>query len=218
LDQPVPDLNVLPVMDSYSRDMTRNIVEDLFARDPRIQLLINERSTGVVSCYLHGFRHAVKMGADYVIEMDGGGSHDPKSIPEFVRRLDQGYDCVFSTRFALGGRIVNHPLRRRLVSKIGTILANGVLGTHLSDMTSGYEGFRASVLRAIDEQIGFDEILSLRQASHFIQTELRYYCCRLRYCENPIIYVGSTSTLRNRVIINSLKALFLLRRRTPIFL
>ena len=218
LAQPVENITAVPVMDSYSKDRTQKIVEGMQARDPRVQLLFHPKSTGAVSCYLHGFRYAVSAGADYVIEMDGGGSHDPAEIPEFIRLLDAGNDCVFSTRFALGGGIVGHPLKRKLISKMGTILANAVLGTSLTDMTSGYEAFRADVLKAMDEQVGFDKILSLDRAGHFIQTEIRYYCSRLKYCEKPIIYAGSSTQLKNHTIINSLKALFILYRKPPITL
>jgi dolichol-phosphate mannosyltransferase len=218
LCQNIPDITVLPIMDAFSKDKTRLLIENFQEKDPRVQLVYHQKSTGGVSCYLHGFREAGKRGADYIVEMDGGGSHDPKEIPAFIRLLDQGNDCVFSSRFMEGGGMVNLPLTRRLISWGGTHLSNFVLGTRLTDMTSGFEAFRAPVLRAIDVQIGFDNILSLRQASHFIQTELRYYCGRLKYAEKPIIYKGSTSTLTNQTVINSLKALFELKNRPQVIL
>jgi dolichol-phosphate mannosyltransferase len=216
LSQGIGPITVLPVMDGFSKDNTLNLVENFQKRDPRVQLVFHEASTGVVSCYLRGFREAVKQGADYIIEMDGGGSHDPAEIPDFIRLLDGGNDCVFSSRFMKGGGMVDQPFKRRLISWAGTIVSNLVLGTKLSDMTSGYEAFRGSVLRAIDEKIGFDNILSLRKASHFIQTELRYYCARLTYAEKPIVYKGSTSTLRNETVVNSFKALFALKGRPQV--
>jgi dolichol-phosphate mannosyltransferase len=216
--QGVPDITVFPVMDGFSKDKTQALIETFQKKDPRIQLVFHHTSTGVVSCYLHGFREALKQGADYVVEMDGGGSHDPNELPDFIRLLDQGHDCVFSSRFTKGGGMVNQPLKRRLISWGGTRLSNLVLGTNMSDMTSGYEAFRAPVLRAIDEKIGFDNFLSLRKASHFIQTELRYYCSGLNYAEKPIVYKGSASTLTNQTVKNSLKALFMLKNRPKVFL
>jgi dolichol-phosphate mannosyltransferase len=218
LSQGVPDITILPIMDVFSKDKTQTIIENFEKKDPRVQLVFHHKSTGVVSCYLHGFREAEKRGADYIIEMDGGGSHNPKEIPDFIRLLNQGNDCVFSSRFMKGGGMVDQPLKRRLISWGGTVLSNLVLGTRLTDMTSGYEAFRAPVLWAIDEKIGFDNILSLRQASHFIQTELRYYCARLKYAEKPIVYKGSASTLNNRTVFNSLRALFALKGRPRVSL
>jgi dolichol-phosphate mannosyltransferase len=216
LSQGIEPITVLPVMDAFSKDSTLTLVEKYQNGDPRVQLIFHNASTGGVSCYLRGFREAVQRGADYVIEMDGGGSHDPVEISDFIRLLDEGNDCVFSSRFTKGGGMVGFPFKRRLLSWGGTLLSNLVLGTGLSDMTSGYEAFRAPVLRAIDEKIGFNNILSLRNASHFIQTELRYYCARLTYTEKPIVYKGSTSTLRNQTVVNSLKALFALKNRPQV--
>jgi dolichol-phosphate mannosyltransferase len=217
LKQPLENVTVMPVMDSFSKDRTQAIIESMQRNDPRIQLLYNKNSSGVVSCYLYGFDQAIRSGMDYIVEMDGGGSHDPKQIPRFVAPLEKGYDCVFSTRFSGGGGFRNHPLKRRIVSRVGTWLANAVLHTTLSDMTSGYEAYRAPVLQAIRDQIGFENILSL-QASHFIQTELRYYCASVKSCEVPIIYSGSTSTLKNATIYKSLLALFELKKRPSITL
>jgi dolichol-phosphate mannosyltransferase len=212
----IEPITILPVMDRFSTDGTLALVEAFRKKEPRVQHVFNKESTGVVSCYLHGFREAVKRGADYVVEMDAGGSHDPAEIPEFVRLLDMGNDCVFSSRFIRGGGMDDHSIKRRLISWGGTVLSNIVLGTRLTDMTSGFEAFRAPVLRAIDDKIGFDNILSLRNASHFIQTELRYYCAGLTCAEKPIVYKRSTSTLRNQTVINSLKALFLLKGRPQV--
>ena len=81
--------------------------------------------------------------------MDGGGSHKPSEIAQFVENLEKGYDCVWGSRYVAGGDISNHPLYRRVLSSGGTILANLVLGTKLKDMTSGFEGFQRKVLESM---------------------------------------------------------------------
>lgn len=204
----IPGLHIVTVMDDYSRDRTFDIIKEMSERNPSIDLLFYEKSFGFASCYLYGFKYAIEQGADYIIEMDAGWSHDPMGIPNYIKYLDEGYDCVFSSRFIKGAGIENHPLYRRLVSKWGTILANLVLGTKLSDMTSGYEAFRSEVLREID----LDNFIS-EKIPHFLNTELRYYCKRYRLKEIPIVYKGSTSTLRLKTVVKSLFALFALRRR-----
>ncbi|MDQ1328017.1 MAG: dolichol-phosphate mannosyltransferase, partial [Candidatus Poribacteria bacterium] len=204
----IPEIHIVPVMDSYSKDDTYDIVNRMSKGNPNIHLLFHEKSKGVVSCYLYGFKYALQQNADYIIEMDGGCSHDPKEIPNFIKYLDEGYDCVFSSRFMTGGGIENHPLYRRLVSKYGTILANLVLGTKLSDMTSGYEAFRREVLEKID----LDNMLSIN-ISHFYQTEMRYYCSKFNIYEIPITYKGSKSSLKSKTVFKSLRALFILKKR-----
>ncbi len=204
-------LCIIPVMDSYSKDNTRNKIEAMQQQGKPIHLLYYEKSTGVVSCYIHGFKYALDNNADYIIEMDAGGSHNPKDIPKFISLLDDGYDCVFSSRFIKGAGIKGHPLYRVLLSKYGTLLANLVLGTRLSDMTSGFEAFNANVLRHID----LDNMLALA-TTHFFQTEIRYYCSKLNITEIPIIYHGTSSSLRVDGVLKCLKLLFELRKRQPV--
>ena len=103
--------------------------------------------------------------------MDGGGSHLPGEIPLFIDKLEEGYECVWGSRFIPGGGLEDDPLYRRILSKGGTLLANYVLGTSLNDMTSGFEAFTKEVL----EQFDFDRFLS---TGHMYQTEM----AALRMC------------------------------------
>ena len=123
----------------------------------------------------------------------------------FIENLDKGYDCVWGSRFVEGGGISSQPLYRRILSSGGTILANVVLGTRLKDMTSGFEGFQAPVLR----KLKLDEFLSL---GHMYQTEMRYYCRKLNAIEVPIHYVGTASSLKGSSVTEALKLLFQLKR------
>lgn len=204
----VNNLHIVTVMDQYSKDRTYDIVKEMSRENPNIHLIFHDKSTGVVSCYIFGFKYALDCGADYIIEMDGGGSHDPNEIPNFIKYLNQGYDCVFGSRFIKGGGIENHPFYRRLISKYGTLLANVVLGTNFFDMTSGFEGFNRKVLEKID----LDNMLSIN-ISHFYQTEMKYYCSGFNIIEIPIKYRGSKSSLKFKTIYRSFFALFALKRR-----
>lgn len=199
------NLYVYPVIDSYSRDNTERIIREYEQKTRRVKCIFYKESRGVISCYLEGFRRALADGADYIIEMDGGGSHKPSEIPQFIRALENGYDCVWGSRFVEGGDISNHPLYRRLLSSGGTMLANVVLGTNLKDMTSGFEGFQRNVLARLD----FDKFLS---NGHMYQTEMRFYCRSLHTCEVPIHYTGGSSSLKWKSVTEALRILFQLKR------
>ncbi len=204
LQLPYDNLYIYIVMDSYSTDRTREIVEEYEQQTDKVKLIFYAESYGVISCYLEGFRHALKDGAERIIEMDGGGSHLPEEIPLFIERLERGYDCVWGSRFIKGGGIENQPLYRRFLSSAGTVLANAVLGTKLKDMTSGFEGFQRYVL----EGMCLDRFLS---TGHMYQTEMRYYCRRYRTVEVPIHYIGSNSSLRLKSVTEALRLLFRLK-------
>jgi dolichol-phosphate mannosyltransferase len=202
---PYENLYYYPVIDDYSKDDTEKIIRRKAEGNPRIKLIYYKESRGVISCYLEGYRQALLDGADRIIEMDGGLSHDPKQIPMYMDKLDQGYDCVWGSRFIKGGGVSDLPLYRRILSSGGTILANLVLGTRLKDMTSGYEAFQRHVL----ENINLDQIMS---TGHMYQTELRYYCTNLNCIEVPIHYVGSSTGLKLQTVIEALEILFKLKK------
>ena len=206
---PYDNLFLYPVIDSYSADRTEQIIRQAEnTYNSRVKCIFHSTSTGVISCYLYGFKKALEDGAERIIEMDGGGSHHPEELPQFIRYLDEGYDCVFGSRFMPGGDIDHLPLYRRVLSSGGTWLSNLVLGTHLSDMTSGFEAFQRPVLEHMD----LDAFLS---QGHIYQTEMRYYCRHLHYIEVPIHYTGSASSLKFKSISEAFSVLFRLKQHEP---
>lgn len=205
---PYDNLYIYPVIDSYSRDRTEEIIRRKESQNEKVKCIFYKESKGVISCYLEGFRRALADGAERILEMDGGGSHLPSEIPQFLQRMEEGYDCVWGSRFMEGGSMRQQPLYRRILSQGGTFLANLVLGTKLKDMTSGFEGFQRKVL----ESMNLDAFLS---TGHMYQTEMRFYCRKLRTIEVPIHYVGTASSLKGSSVTEALRILFQLKKNEP---
>lgn len=203
---PYDNLYIYPVVDSYSKDRTEEIIRDREKQSDKVKCIFYKESKGVISCYLEGFRQALEDGAQQIVEMDGGGSHLPVEIPQFIEKLNEGYDCVWGSRFMEGGSMREQPLYRRILSQGGTFLSNFVLGTKLKDMTSGFEGFQRQVL----ESMHLESFLS---TGHMYQTEMRYYCRKLRTVEVPIHYEGSASSLKGSSVTEALKILFMLKKQ-----
>ena len=202
---PYDNLYLYPVIDSYSKDDTESIIRSWETKTDRVKCIFYEKSTGVISCYLEGFRRAIEDGAEQILEMDGGGSHRPDEIPQFLEKMDEGYDCVWGSRFMAGGSMHEQPLYRRILSSGGTLLSNLVLGTRLKDMTSGFEYFRREIL----ESLNLDKFMS---TGHMYQTEMRFYCRNMKTVEVPIHYVGTASSLKVSSVTEALKLLFKLKK------
>ncbi len=205
LSLPYENLYLYTVLDNYTKDNTEKIVKEYENRTGRVKDIFYKESRGVVSCYLYGFKCALEDGAERIIEMDGGGSHQPSEISQFIERLDDGYECVWGSRFCEGGGLVNDPLYRRVLSKGGTILSNLVLGTKLHDMTSGFEAFQKQVLL----DMNFDKFLS---TGHMYQTEMRYYCRNKKSIEVPIHYIAGSSGLKFKSVVEAIRILFKLKK------
>ena len=210
MELPYDELYLYPIIDDYSQDRTETIIRDAEKKyHGRVKCVYYRESKGLISCYLHGFKIALQDGADRIIEMDGGGSHKPCELPYFIKALDEGYECVWGSRFMPNGAEKNVVWYRRMLSRGGTLLANFVLKTNLLDMTSGYEAFQADVLR----KLHLEKFLS---TGHMYQTEMKYYCRKCTCKEVPIHYIGGTSSLRFKSVLEACKILFCLKKNEKI--
>lgn len=193
------------VLDRVSRDGTLDLLRELEARLPHLRVVWAPENRCVVDAYLRGYREALDTGCDWVLEIDAGYSHQPADIPAFFEKMLEGFDCVFGTRFGPGGRISDSALKRKVISRGGTLLTNLLLGTKLSDMTSGFELFsRAALQHALDKGIN--------SRGHFFQTEIKAHCHGLRVAEVPIHYRAASDSVNNNVLRDAFSNLWRLFR------
>jgi dolichol-phosphate mannosyltransferase len=135
------------IVDKVSKDKTLELCNELSQKDARFKTIWAPENKIVVDAYIRGYREALINNHDIIIEMDAGLSHDPRTIPMFLRTLNEGNECAFGSRFINGGSIWQSTWYRWFFSKSGTLLSNILLGTKLHDMTSGYQGFHANVVK-----------------------------------------------------------------------
>ena len=188
------------VVDNVSKDRTLELCRKLSAQDARFVTIWAPENRNVVDAYIRGYREAHANGHAIIIEMDAGLSHDPRAIPMFLRVLNEGNECAFGSRFINGGSITESNYKRTLLSKVGTILSNVLLGTRMYDTTSGYQGFHRAI-------VGRFLAYPLRSQAHFNQTELRYLLRRSRFAEIPIHYKAPSPRVSQRAIGDSIKVL-----------
>lgn len=188
------------VVDNVSRDKTLELCNNLSLSDKRFFTVWEPKNKNVVDAYMTGYKQAAKNRHKFIIEMDAGLSHDPASLMTFLQLLNSGYDCVFGSRFIKGGFINKSNWRRTFLSRTGTILSCLLLGTKLSDATSGYQGFNSEI---VDKFLKY----KLLSKAHFYQTELRYLLRDSKYIEVPITYRAPSPSISSKSIINSIKVL-----------
>jgi dolichol-phosphate mannosyltransferase len=193
------------ILDRATRDNTQELLESLRESEPQLQVVWAPENRGVVDAYLRGYHEAIRAGCDWILEMDSGFSHQPSDIPKFFNRMLEGDDCVFGSRFCEGGKISESPIKRYILSRGGTLLANTLLGTKLSDMTSGFEMFSRPAL---------EEVLNrgIQSRGPFFQTEIKFYCRNLQISEVPIHYRAASHSISNKVLKDSFSNLWRLFR------
>ena len=175
------DLSIL-VVDDSSPDGTRAIVQEGFGSEPRVNLLVRNSKQGLGVAYLDGFNWAFSRGFDFIIEMDADGSHRAEDLVKLLSSSLET-DLVIGSRWIAGGEVLNWPVIRVLISKVGNRYAKLMLGTNISDMTSGFRVFRAEFLK---------NLVSEPVSSHgySFQVELAYRASKLgRVVEVPISFV-----------------------------
>ena len=142
-------VNVL-VVDDNSPDGTGQVADKMAADDERIKVLHRKGKGGLGGAYIAGFRWGLKEGYEVLCEMDADGSHSPEQLHLLLDRIDTGAELVIGSRYVKGGKMVNWPISRQLLSRAGNLYASVLLGAELSDITGGYRAYRRDVLEDLD--------------------------------------------------------------------
>ncbi|WP_198671518.1 polyprenol monophosphomannose synthase [Desertihabitans aurantiacus] len=196
-----PDVHVL-VADDNSPDGTGRIADALAADDDHVHVLHRRGKEGLGAAYLAGFGWALDHGYDVVVEMDADGSHQPEQLPRLLSALEHGADMVKGSRWIPGGKVVNWPLSRKILSRGGNLWTRLCLGVPLQDATGGYNAFHARTLRGI----GLDDVAS---AGYCFQVDLAWRALKAGFDvrEVPITFVErerGDSKMSQAIVIEAL--------------
>jgi dolichol-phosphate mannosyltransferase len=187
LRRAVPGADVL-VVDDASPDGTGQVADALAREDPAVHVLHRPGKAGLGAAYVAGFTWGLARGYDVLVEMDADGSHAPEQLPDLLAALDAGADLALGSRWVPGGRVVDWPRRRELLSRAGNTYARWAVGLPLADATGGYRAFRAEALRRLD-------LAGVDSAGYCFQVDLAWRAVRAgqRVVEVPITFVERTS-------------------------
>ena len=179
----VPHADLL-VVDDNSPDGTGDLADKLSEADSQIQVLHRTDKAGLGPAYIAGFHWAMERGYDVVVEMDADGSHQPEQLPDLLAALGAGADGVIGSRWIPGGRLVNWPRSREILSRGANVYTRLMLGLDIKDATGGYRAYRTSALRAIS-------LDTVESAGYCFQIDLtlRMIQAGLRIVEVPITFV-----------------------------
>jgi dolichol-phosphate mannosyltransferase len=174
------------VVDDASPDGTGRIADALAAELGVVEVLHRRGKRGLGRAYLAGFERALAGGAELVIVMDADFSHDPAHLPALLAAA-QDNDLVLGSRYVPGGRIVDWPRLRRLLSRAGSLYARSILGVGIRDLTGGFRCIRRGVLEDV-------ELTTLRAQGYVFNIELTYRALRsgFRVSEVPIQFHDRT--------------------------
>jgi len=182
---------------------TYNEAENLPLLVPRVHVLHREFKEGLGTAYVAGFRRALDLGADWVVQMDADFSHPPETLTTLLEEIEQ-YDVVMGSRYLGGITVVNWPIERILISYFGNWYVRKVTRLPISDSTGGFRCMRSDLL----ERIRFERI----QANGYaFQIELNYRIVHsgARVKEIPFFFLDRTRGASKLTLRIGLEALWM---------
>lgn len=181
------DFHIL-IVDDNSPDGTAQLVEKLQDKlntgEQRLLLMKRPGKQGLGTAYIAGFRHALKLGYDYILEMDADFSHDPKDLVHlYLACSEKGFDVSIGSRYATGVNVVNWPIGRVLLSYFASAYVRMVTRMPIRDTTAGFVCYRSEVLETIPlEKVKF--------IGYAFQIEMKFLAWKygFKLTEVPIIF------------------------------
>ncbi len=179
LDVPIDML----IVDDASPDGTGQIADRLVAESDRVHVLHRTGLRGLGRAYIDGFRWAIELGYDRIIQMDADFSHSPSYIPAMLEQADR-FDVVIGSRYVSGGgHDTAWEAGRVFLSAWANFYARLILRLQVHDATAGFKCWTRSAL----ERIQLDRVKS---NGYVFQVEMAYLSQRLglRVIEIPIYF------------------------------
>ena len=205
-------LNIL-VIDDNSSDGTADIVKNIKEYKKKVYLIERPGKLGLGTAYITGFKWGLEKEYNLFFEMDADLSHDPEEIPNFVKKIEEGYDVVIGSRYLNGTiSVVGWDFKRLLLSKFGNLYASTLLGLReFTDLTSGYRCYTGRALQKINLDI-------IKSNGYAFQIEMVYYAWKngLRITEIPIIFYereSGGSKMNKKIIYEAVLLPFKLKWR-----
>ena len=129
-------------VDDGSNDRTYRLLEEIAAVDSRVLVIKLRRNFGQTSALAAGFDHAQ---GEMLISMDGDLQHAPEEIPNFLAKLEEGYDVVSGWRTQRADNL----LLRRIPSHCANWIMARISGVRIHDFGTTFKAYRREVIQNI---------------------------------------------------------------------
>lgn len=183
----------LIIVDDGSPDGTGELIKSLQQQyntpeETKLHLIEREGKLGLGTAYIAGFKYALGMGYDYILEMDADFSHNPKDLVRlYLACAEEGADLSIGSRYASGVNVVNWPMGRVLLSYFASRYVRLITGIPIKDTTAGFVCFSSVVLKTID-------LDSIKFVGYAFQIEMKFTTWKygFKIKEVPIIFTDRT--------------------------
>ncbi len=138
------------VVDDGSTDATQDRLLAFSARHPEVVAVTNTGRHGFGMAVRYGLAHVT---GDAVAIVMADGSDSPEDLLKYYRKLEEGYDCVFGSRFIDGGSVVGYPRHKLLLNRMANAFVRILFGLKFNDITNAFKCYRREVIAGIQPLI-----------------------------------------------------------------
>jgi dolichol-phosphate mannosyltransferase len=136
----------LLVVDDSSVDGTLDLISTLSAENPRIR--------GLASHLPPGFGYTVRAGlerfeGDAVAIVMADSSDAPEDVVTYYRLLEEGFDCVFGSRFVRGARVSDYPQLKLVLNRLANLVIRLLFRHGYNDTTNAFKAYRRDVIETV---------------------------------------------------------------------
>jgi dolichol-phosphate mannosyltransferase len=174
------------IIDDGSPDGTANMIKQLQTEfTNKLFLIERQGKQGLGTAYIAGFKWGLENKYDYLFEMDADFSHNPDDLIRLFNACHQdGADMSVGSRYISGGKVVNWPMNRILISYGASVYVRLITWMHVKDCTAGFVCYKRKVLESID----LDKIAFIGYA---FQIEMKFRALKKGFIikEVPITFV-----------------------------
>ncbi len=173
------------IVDDGSPDGTGRIVKSMMETYPdALHIVERKGKLGLGTAYIRGFKWAIERRYDFICEMDADFSHNPKDLVRLrAACIDEKVDVAVGSRYVKGGKCVNWPWDRFILSYGASWYVKMITWMPINDPTAGFVCYRREVLEALD-------LDAIRFIGYAFQIEMKYAARTLGYklTEVPITF------------------------------
>lgn len=133
----------LVLVDDGSADNTLELLYDVIGNDERVTVVELRRNFGQTPALAAGFDNAK---GEIIISMDGDLQHLPEEIPQFLEKIEEGYDVVSGWR----EKRVDNLVMRKIPSRIANMIASKVSGVDIHDFGTTFKAYKREVIEELN--------------------------------------------------------------------
>ena len=134
------------IVNDNSTDQTEAVLKELARDNANIRYVNNHPPNGFGLAVRYGLRHFT---GDAAAVYMGDGSDSPADLVQFYRKVQEGYDCVFGTRWSQGGQVYDYPFFKRIFNRLANNFIRVIMQIGYDDVTNAFKMYRREVIHGV---------------------------------------------------------------------